>query len=53
MEQEKQMLPAEAERADDKLVVMMVNQKNRTTKKEDGNNVLHTLLISNMDVELL
>ena len=35
MEQEKQMLPAETERADDKLVVMLVNQKNRTTKKEE------------------
>ena len=35
MEQEKQMLPAETKRADDKLVVMMVNQKNRTTKKEE------------------
>ena len=34
MKQEKQMLPAETERADDKLVVMLVNQKNRTTKEE-------------------
>ena len=29
------MLPAKTERADDKLVVMLVNQKNRTTKKEE------------------
>ena len=35
MRKEKQMLPAETERADDKLVVMLVNQRNRTTKKED------------------
>ena len=35
MKQEKQIPPAETERADDKLVVMLVSQKNQTTKKEE------------------
>ena len=38
LEQEKQILPTETERATDyKLVVMVVNQKNRTTKTKPSN----------------
>ena len=35
MEQEKQILPADTKRADDKLVVMLVNHQKNQTKKED------------------
>ena len=38
LEQEKQMLLVETERATDyKLVIMVVNQKNRTTKTKPSN----------------